>query len=647
MNNVVINPYEYFSDPTKGRPIFNGSIYIGEPDTDPEVPANQKQVYARQENGTEVAIPQPVATNAGGYPTYNGSVIAIVVDGAYSIKVNDKNGSQVLYSANLFSWADTNPNDLLVTATGTTTPRRLADRFGDVVNVKDFSDLVDDDDWTNAFVAASTYAKSTGKKYVYGPTGVYRVSQISFDEGVGFVGDGMPIINTWFNTVGDKPLLRPGYKDLMSGTVILLAGTPTDVYTTNRTDKFSAILYGIKYTHKTATEFRDFGVVMDMDVYNEAGVLTTELTDNRSAHECGFLLRSPLTKISNICSFGYFTKGGLTLHSQESLEVIDTDYVRVFQSDITSTVIIANNNADSQGLTGARFTDCGFYNAADHHNAVDGGDGDYTLNAIYIDGNNGAAGLRGHSFSGNMRTRANDAISLDQCNDVCFDLTVETPILAGVPGADTQGNIVGTANTGNVRLINIGQSSTNGLGINDLAGVISGTLISLGGESNDDFIISKGGNSVRLVGGDDGVIQITDDLDSLNSKWTIRKDTSESNLLSFRYDNVEHFRVQADGKVRARDNLIVDSGVDLTGSLINSGEMDIRGTSAGVRLRQGGATILLADSSRVRPGGDNTQELGGGSTYWSKTYTHSIVMKSPNGTVYEVTVDDLGTLVVA
>lgn len=100
MNNVVINPYEYFADPTKGRPIFNGFVYIGLPDTDPEVPANQKQVYARQEDGNDVSIPQPVLTNAGGYPTYNGSVVIITVQGPYSVKVNDKQGNQLLYQAN-------------------------------------------------------------------------------------------------------------------------------------------------------------------------------------------------------------------------------------------------------------------------------------------------------------------------------------------------------------------------------------------------------------------------------------------------------------------------------------------------------------------------------------------------------------------
>lgn len=560
----------------------------------------------------------------------------------------DLTSSETLTTKSLGDWAEllATPENIEVAA-GAGVKRSLADRFADVVNVKDFEYLVEGNNWTDAFVAASAHAKLTGKKYVYGPSGVYRISQVAFDEGIGFVGDGMPIINTWFNTVGDKPLLRPGYKDKMSGTVILLVGSPTDSYITNRTDKFSSILYGLKYAHKTAAEFRDFGVVMDMDVYDAAGNLTTEITDNRSGHECGLLIRSPLVKISNVCSFGYFTKGGLTIHSQESLETIDTDYIRVFQSDITSTVLIANNNADTQGLTGTRFTDCGFYNAADHHNAV-GGDGDYTLNAIYVDGDNGIAGIRGHSFSGNMRTRANDAISLDHCNDVCFDLTVETPILPGVTGADTQGNIVGTVNTGNIRLINVGQSSVNGLGINGLAETISGTLISLGGESNDEIIISKAGNSIRLTGGADGVIQITDDLGDLDSKWTIRKDTSQSDLLSIRYDGVECFRIEADGTVRTRSGLDVDAGINVTDSIsTDNGEMDIRAEALNaVRLRSGPKTVLFVDESIIRSGSNGVVDLGSNTAYFNGTYTESIITKSPDGTEWELTIDNSGNLVI-
>jgi len=164
MNNVVINPYEYFADPTKGRPIFNGFVYIGLPYTDPEVPANQKQVYARQEDGNDVAIPQPVLTNAGGYPTYNGSVVIITVQGSYSVKVNDKQGNQLLYQAvvsssnatvtatpsgvskTLGEWTEylATPEIIEVTATGTTTARSLGDRFADVLHKNDGIGIVGD-----------------------------------------------------------------------------------------------------------------------------------------------------------------------------------------------------------------------------------------------------------------------------------------------------------------------------------------------------------------------------------------------------------------------------------------------------------------------------------------------------------------------
>ena len=32
---------EYFPDPTQGRPVFNGFVFVGIPDEDPEIEANQ------------------------------------------------------------------------------------------------------------------------------------------------------------------------------------------------------------------------------------------------------------------------------------------------------------------------------------------------------------------------------------------------------------------------------------------------------------------------------------------------------------------------------------------------------------------------------------------------------------------------------
>ncbi len=99
-NELVGSQLVYFPDPTQGRPLYNGYVYVGEPDTDPTSSANQKQVSIIQENGTEVEVSQPLRTNAGGVLTYEGSVVRAIVDGAYSLAVQNKSRSQVYYMAN-------------------------------------------------------------------------------------------------------------------------------------------------------------------------------------------------------------------------------------------------------------------------------------------------------------------------------------------------------------------------------------------------------------------------------------------------------------------------------------------------------------------------------------------------------------------
>ena len=91
--------YEYYPDFTTGRPVFNGSIFVGEPFLDPSDPGNQKTITLIQEDGSSVSTTQPVATSAGGVPTYNGSPVQIEVDGDYSLLVLNNKGSQVYYVA--------------------------------------------------------------------------------------------------------------------------------------------------------------------------------------------------------------------------------------------------------------------------------------------------------------------------------------------------------------------------------------------------------------------------------------------------------------------------------------------------------------------------------------------------------------------
>lgn len=102
---------EYFPDPTKGRPVFNGSVFVGDPDTDPEIEGNQKQITLKQEDGTLVQVSQPVTTGAGGVVLYQGSPVQVLVDGNYSVKVLNKQGAQVYFIDNFFEGAPLVSND--------------------------------------------------------------------------------------------------------------------------------------------------------------------------------------------------------------------------------------------------------------------------------------------------------------------------------------------------------------------------------------------------------------------------------------------------------------------------------------------------------------------------------------------------------
>lgn len=99
--NEVRSPYDYYADPTRGRPVFNAQIFVGRPDTDPQVASNRIQVYAVQETGATVAIAQPIRTGAGGVPMLNGSPVQLKTDGEHSIKVLDDKGAQVYYAASV------------------------------------------------------------------------------------------------------------------------------------------------------------------------------------------------------------------------------------------------------------------------------------------------------------------------------------------------------------------------------------------------------------------------------------------------------------------------------------------------------------------------------------------------------------------
>jgi len=95
-------PWAYVPDPTSGRPIANGKLFFGVKDLDPTIPANQITVRGKQEDGTLVNLTQPVATNAGGVPTYNGSPIILdAEESEFSLLVKNANDVQIYYNENI------------------------------------------------------------------------------------------------------------------------------------------------------------------------------------------------------------------------------------------------------------------------------------------------------------------------------------------------------------------------------------------------------------------------------------------------------------------------------------------------------------------------------------------------------------------
>ncbi|WP_215255396.1 phage tailspike protein, partial [Escherichia coli] len=96
-NLVVGMPSQLFTLARSFKANANGKVYLGIPDTDPIIPANQIPVYIESETGDLIPTAQPIVINAGGYPVYNGQISKFVTVQNYSMTVYDAYGSQQFY----------------------------------------------------------------------------------------------------------------------------------------------------------------------------------------------------------------------------------------------------------------------------------------------------------------------------------------------------------------------------------------------------------------------------------------------------------------------------------------------------------------------------------------------------------------------
>ena len=101
MSVAIIPPNPYFPYTDKGKPVYNGALYIGESGKNPK--QYPIQVNAIDSQNVATALPLGVDTpciytGSGGVPLYNGIPVRLVVDGDYSILLEDSNEVQIYYS---------------------------------------------------------------------------------------------------------------------------------------------------------------------------------------------------------------------------------------------------------------------------------------------------------------------------------------------------------------------------------------------------------------------------------------------------------------------------------------------------------------------------------------------------------------------
>lgn len=599
MNNVVINPYEYFADPTKGRPIFNGFVYIGEPDTDPEVPANQKQVYARQEDGNDVAIPQPVLTNAGGYPTYNGSVVIITVQGPYSVKVNDKQGNQLLYQANVSSsnatvtatpsgvsktlgeWTEylATPETIEVTATGTTTARSLADRFADTVHVKDEGAQPYPFDSTTAIDLAMAKAASMRAYVDLDNLALKYVGSLNIPDGVKGIKGGSST-KCWFGTLDDKKFLKDGEQHNLTGA-ILFSGA-FDTFNTTRSDQFSSFTYMVKQSSRL--DLDNVAFLQDMLVLDSNDDFTTPGNEGYSSCDVGFLIDDVGSNTyTNKCVWGYFNKAGTVIYSKSGND--DPDY-NTFNGGSTygriGLALIANDVGSAYGLSG---TTCFGYKigSLDHHSRSLADAATLYANAdtwrcIYIDGDvepSSTAEINGHYFTNCvLRTRSDTIIELDHASNVVFTGGVIESAKYGVPNS-TQTAFKGSVNTKKgVQFYGVRINDTNAIYCPSFAGTIPEQIIVTGDPVDGKVVISApdptiaGGYSFSAISVDSSVgdpfVLFGKNVNNFNQGWKILRDLSDSDKLNFRFDANALASLDTTGKLKADTLSLATQDVSFT-----------------------------------------------------------------------------------
>ena len=153
---MITQPYPSFIDPEVGgraKPVSNGTIFIGQNQKD-QIQFPEK-VYYTDSEGTEIEMSQPIHLNSAGVTVASKNSSTVVSpytkSASYSILIRNSAGNDRYVNDSVSGyatekWVESGVAEII--ATGSTTPRTLADRAGDALNFKDFGvvgDGVNDD----------------------------------------------------------------------------------------------------------------------------------------------------------------------------------------------------------------------------------------------------------------------------------------------------------------------------------------------------------------------------------------------------------------------------------------------------------------------------------------------------------------------
>lgn len=372
---------------------------------------------------------------------------------------------------------------------------------------------------------------------VWFPKGVYRFSDgIVFPLGMIPVGDGISVMGAFPTHQDDKRFLRPGYKHLIPGTAFLFTGVGTHTETTVREAPFSSIRPAVTMIgDNSPAQLHGITVIMDMDVLDAGGAVTSVSTDNRADYDVGVFLRDSCLGRFSFVSAGYWKVAGVLNYGN------DPDSNTFTNGSSMGERGFVNLGTGSAGHSGTESHGWMYY-ANDHHKrdltAAQWGicalmyssTGGYNIDGLYV-------------YGGRLNTYCDTPLILNDCSNVWFYGTVmELPDLAS-PGATTS-KFIGNSTCDKIGFVGCRFTDDPIHGAGKLDALIDGDIIMVGGTIGFTpaaaVEVIRGGKVIRLRMPTEGPsIQLANSTTSSSAGTILRNSAADT------------FEIVSGGSVRA------------------------------------------------------------------------------------------------